>query len=352
MFFRERSKTVTSIDIGTASVKAVSLTRFEDKLSLNNYNEIYSAVYVGKEVGEYAKMGYLEIESILTDCFNQLQVKPDKLVIGVPASECIFRQVRLPINVVETLSKDSESMSNIIKLEFRKVTTGINILNYVFSFTETFRNAYEAEYLVLAIGQDYLNNLNNVAAKLSPSFVLEPNIFGGIRMLAHNYNENAILINIGANNINIAFVNTGKLIGVENISIGINKIIFNVKTSMLLPYSSARDVVLGHDYENNDNLMLADIIKLSTVNIINDIIHVLNNYELRYNIKYSKVYLGGSSVKIINTDIFYSRYLGREVVIIKPFERVSLPVAVQENVIRDSSVFMNAVGLAIEHLEN
>ncbi len=349
MFFRQENKIVTAIDIGTASIKSVAIIRDGERLLLNNYNEIYSASYVGKDVGQYAKMGYLEMGKIISDSYNELKVKTDLLVMGIPASECIFKNVKIPTHVLNA-TEDKNLIDNIIKLEFKKNTIGLDILNYNFTFSEINQNQNEREYLVLAIKKEYISNISSIASSINKNYIIEPNIFGGIAMLPHEIGVNNVLLNIGANNINIVFINDGKIVGVENIEQGINKVIFNVKTSMLLGYREARESVFAFDYLNEEDLILKDIIKLSTINLINDIIDVLNRYELRYNVKYNKVYIGGSSAKILNTKIFYENHLKKEVAIMRPFERIEMPQVLQDSLVKDSAVFMNSIGLAINHV--
>ena len=348
MFLRQEDKVICALDIGTASIKAVSITRSGEALSLNNYNEVYTAGYSGKEMGEYSRLGYEELGKVITDSYNELGTKANRLVLGLPVSECIFKTISLPVSVVNM--PDISNIENILKLEFAKKVFAINILNYKFTFSKIDEDRQRISYLVLAINQEYINKLNKIAASICDDYAIEPNIFGGIRMLPQENDQNTLLINIGANNINLAFINQGVLVGVENIDKGINQVIFNVKNSTLTTYREARVKVFDFDYLNEEDPVLSDTIKLSTVSIINDIVSVLNSYELRYNIKYNKVYLSGSSVKISNTKIFYSQHLNRPVEVLKPFDRLSLPIVMQESIAKDSAVFVNSLGLAINHI--
>ena len=108
--------------------------------------------------------------------------------------------------------------------------------------------------------------------------------------------------------------------------------------------------MLAFDYDSKSEDLYSNIIKLSTTNIINDIIHVLNRYELRYNIKYSKIYLGGSLAGIANTEVFYNKTIKRNVQIVNPWNRVAIPQIVKDNLSKDASVFMNSLGLEMKHI--
>ncbi|MDQ5923878.1 MAG: FtsA protein, partial [Bacillota bacterium] len=162
--------------------------------------------------------------------------------------------------------------------------------------------------------------------------------------------DNAVLINMEENNIDLVFLNSGKMVGVETINTGMNKIVFNIKNSLLIHYSEARKILLDFDYKNTDNDNISDIIKLSTINSINDMINIFNNYEISYNIKYNKIYIGGSFASIKNINLFYEKNFNREIKIIDPFSRVFVPTVLEEMIKQNSNVFMNSLGLAINNV--
>lgn len=348
---REKSNIVVGIDIGTASVKTIAIERQEEQLVLKNYNELYLAKYAGREVGEYVRLGFDQLETAIIDSYNELKVTPNKIIIGIPASESFFKRIVLPTYVV-TNTKDPFALENILILEFKKNVPAIEILNYKITHTIIDSNDKEITYLIMAVKEEYIKMIQDIAInKLKVDYIIEPNIFGGIRLIPFfDQKENIILVNIGSNNINVAFVNEGKMVGVENIEQGVNKIIYNVKNSLLISYEEARSIVFGFDYSTSSIEGAVDTIKLSTKILINEVVNTFNNYEIRYNVKYSKVFIGGSCANIKNTKAFYQENTGKEVSIINPFDRVYIPVTVQDILKENSSVFMNALGLALNNI--
>lgn len=349
MLGREKNIIVAGVDIGTSSIKTVAIERVGEVLTLKNYNELYLGRYVGKNPGEFVNLSYSQLGSALTDSIAELKVVPDRVVLGLPMSQCIFKKISIPVYVVNSI-KDQNTLNNIISLEFKRVVQNVEILNYKISATKILENEKEIFFLVMAVKEEYIKMIQEVMFKMNISYSIEPNIFGAIKLLPINdAKESVALINIGTNNINLVFINGGKLFGAENIEVGINKVIFNVKNSLLSSYEEARNIVMQFDYESNSN-NVSDIIKLSTKNIINEMINIFNNYEMSYNVRYSKVFIGGSSASIKNTKMFYQRELGKEVEVMNPFERVFVPAAVQNILEQNSSIFMNSLGLAISNI--
>ncbi|MDQ5957184.1 MAG: type pilus assembly protein PilM [Patescibacteria group bacterium] len=350
MFSRERKNVVIGVDIGTSSIRAVAIERNNELLTLQNYNELYLGKYVGKEVGEYVNLSFSQLEIALSDSIRELKTDAGQVVLGIPSTMYIFKRVILPSYVVKSI-KDSSALHNVVALEFKKVVPGVEILNYGISFTTVQEDENYIQYLVMAIKEDYANMLRNFISKTNKSFSIEPSIFGGIRTIPfETIQDNAVLINMEENNIDLVFLNSGKMVGVETINTGMNKIVFNIKNSLLIHYSEARKILLDFDYKNTDNDNISDIIKLSTINSINDMINIFNNYEISYNIKYNKIYIGGSFASIKNINLFYEKNFNREIKIIDPFSRVFVPTVLEEMIKQNSNVFMNSLGLAINNV--
>lgn len=342
MSFNQSIENSLGIDIGTSSVKGVLIKREGDVLALANYVEVFTAPFIGKESGEHAIVGYSDLEKIISNILSEMKVPIDNLIVGVSSANCFVKMIPLSKDL-----KTENNLKEILAIELRKYLFD-SPANYNISASMVESTDKDNKYLVLAIKNSVLENVNGVISKLGIKYNIQPNIFGALRLVDKDMEHMNMLVDFASNSISIAIIYKNNLIGIETLNIGVNQIINKIKTASLITFSEAKILFDNFDFNNSKGDFVQDIVKLSTEHLINEVINVRNNYELRYNIRCNMVYIGGRLANVQGADTYIKSLLNNmDLIKIDPFERLFIRDDLKELIKRDSYIFMNATGLAI-----
>lgn len=290
------------------------------------------------------KLGDIEMHKALVDAFKQIDNDRKELKLGIPISECHFNIVKVPKEL------DRKLIAEIISLELRKyVSIPVSELSITYSLCNSIKSDKYDYYLTLSVRLNYLHFLDNIFRKeLGYEYEVEPSIFGTIKLIEQNEVGVSVLINMDNVYTTLVFILNGNIIGVERLIKGVHELVVSVKNSMLLTFSEARQEIINFDYVNEEDDIIKDVVRLSTVRLLNEILTIRNNYELSYNVKCNHIYLAGEGACIKNIDTFVKDITKMNVTVLNGFQNLRIPELLSGIVKTNGPKFASTAGLLID----
>jgi Tfp pilus assembly PilM family ATPase len=343
--FKKIEKRCIGIDLGESSIKLVDITNNNNNLILNNYTEVELGPYVGKENGDIVKLGDKELERAIKDLYEASKSNCKNFVMSVPMHACLLKTVTLPIEtksildqiVPYELGKDGYIDTSELKITFNTVSETESIITV----------------LVLAVKQKEVNRINNIFANIDHDILhIEPSIFGLSRNIKiENVNDVNMIIDFGASITSVLFVSNTKVYMSQTFSKGVNQIILNIKNSLSVSFEMAKKIFFELDILNKSRIE-SEICSRSFGHILEEVIHIQNDFYNKFSLKCSNIYISGGGSKIINVEKEIQEYFPTaKVSNIYGFDRLYVPEALKNMTHKNSGTFNNAIGLALSELE-
>jgi len=353
MFFDTKIDKYAGVDIGDSSIKLVELSRNGEEIHLNTYAELATAPYAGFSSGQAVKVGEEKLIEALTDIYKESKSNANKFSISIPMSGCNIMHLSFP--------KDSADILDVmVPIELRKYTpvpASEMLISYDklpdhASLKSGIKNRENINLVVLSIRNNVFESAKRVSKALPGEIVsIEPSLFGVLRALNISKVDATLVIDIGATITTIAFLNQGVLYSATTINMGSQNITDHIKDSLSITFDDAEKIKKNFGlYGDSKNILLKDITILAVRRLSEEVIHIRNRYEMRYNIKCSEVWLCGGGSRVLGMDKFLQEELKVKVNLSNAFDRVSVPKVMHDMLLDESPAFTSAIGLAISHL--
>ena len=94
--FKQESKSVIGVDIGTSSIKVVQLRREKGRVILETYGAIALGPYAGVEIGRATALGMEKIAEALKDVIREANVTSKDAAIAIPYSASLVSIIKIP----------------------------------------------------------------------------------------------------------------------------------------------------------------------------------------------------------------------------------------------------------------
>jgi len=199
------------IDIGSASIKIIEISRSGKKAILKNYAYLESATYGGEPFRSFEK----ETLSLSTEraaeairaCFEEAEIKPQKVVFSLPDFSSFFISFDLPIMSGNELTKAINfHASKYVPIPMNEIALDWQQIDSPISKGEKKSNIH---ILAIAIPKTTMNQYRGVANAVGVSdFVLEPEAFSLFRIFQPKNDEPLCVIDFGAKSTTLSFGDT------------------------------------------------------------------------------------------------------------------------------------------------
>lgn len=346
MIFGDEKESFIGIDIGESSLKLVEIEKVGEILKLSTYAELVLGPYIGLSEGESAKIGENALSDALKDLYRESHATSKKISVSIPMSACTILQISIP--------KEADDMvDRVIPIEMQKYLP-FSIGDVSISYQRVdFRDSNKrSSYLITCINKKTLESIRNItngAGFLEAK--IEPAIFGDLRILPIENNQNTLIINIGSNITCVGLVVNSVLMEATTFNKGSNHITYALKETFGLDFDKAEQIkkVFGMNGDNS-NPLLKDVIELSTRKILEEVLHIRNRAESRYNIKCTNIWLSGGGAQMIGIEDFFRLESGCFVATSRVMQRVKLPEVSKDIIEKESPNYTSALGLALSFL--
>jgi type IV pilus assembly protein PilM len=350
MLFDTKIKKYAGIDIGGSSLKIVELSRISEKLHLNTYAELMTGSYAGHLTGQTVRLGQEKLSEAIGNLYRESKSSANEFLISVPMSACSILHLSLP--------KDSEDiLDTIVPMELRKYTPA-QMDDFMVSFEklpkrpEISSEMEKLEIIVLSVRKRAFQEIKSAAAILPGEVIaLEPSLFGVLRALNLDNNKTSLVIDIGSSLTTVAYLDRGVLYGASTLSMGGQDITNNIQNSLAVSFEEAEKIKkTGGLFVDDKNILLRDILLLAARRLAEEVIHIRNRYEMRYNIICNEVWICGGGSRLTGLDKFLQEELKVEVKISNAFDRVEVPEVMRPMLTQESPTFTSAIGLTLSQI--
>jgi type IV pilus assembly protein PilM len=350
MLFDTKIKKYAGIDIGGSSLKIVELSRISEKLHLNTYAELMTGSYAGHITGQTVRLGEEKLREALGNLYKESKSSANEFLISVPMSACSILHLSLP--------KDSEDiLDTIVPMELRKYTPA-QMDDFMVSFEKLPKKLgissemEKLEIIVLSVRKRAFQEIKSAAAILPGEVIaLEPSLFGVLRALNLDNNKTSLVIDIGSSLTTVAYLDRGVLYGASTLSMGGQDITNNIQNSLAVSFEEAEKIKkTGGLFVDDKNILLRDILLLAARRLAEEVIHIRNRYEMRYNIICNEVWICGGGSRLTGLDKFLQEELKVEVKISNAFDRVEVPEVMRPMLTQESPTFTSAIGLTLSQI--
>ncbi len=351
MLFDTKIKKYAGIDIGGSSIKLVELSRISEKLHLNTYAELAIGSYAGHITGQTVRLGEEKLSEAINDIYKGSKSSANEFILSIPMSACSILHLSLP--------KDSEDiLDTIVPMELRKYTPA-QMDDFMVSFerlpealSDTGAISNKLEIIVLSVRKRAFQEIKAASAILPGEVIaLEPSLFGVLRSLNIEKTKASLVIDIGSSLTTVAFLNHGVLYGASTLNIGGQDITNNIQNSLAVSFEEAEKIKkTGGLLVSDANILLRDVLLLAARRLAEEVIHIRNRYEMRYNIICNEVWICGGGARLIGLDKFLQDELKVEVKISNAFDRVEVPEVMRPMLSQESPTFTSAIGLTLSQI--
>ena len=342
------SKNGVGIDIGSDSIKVLSLSKSGHKYQIENSDVI---ALPGGAVSGGVIDDKASVASYLKSSFSRLGIKEKNVVIAVPCKHVIIKTIEMP------KMKENELGSSIYYEAQQYITYDINEVFYDYVVLgESQTDSNNNMIMIIAGKKDIINNQTQLIQEcgLNP-FVVDVDCIAVENMFSFNYPEEfdelVSLIRVGASETNVHIIQKGLNLFRRDIPIGGFNITDEIAKKFQIDFNEAENVKTGDiskrdiNFQTNYAIYLNMIISRITSEIQRTIDYFSANNDKQYP---KKIYLTGGSSRLPGLPGDIEGKLNIPVEVINPFRNI---LNKEEVAGSQSHLFGIAVGLSLRGLE-
>jgi len=352
-------KRFLGIDIGTSAIKIVELSRWRERIKLENYGEILSKILYQKPFRTFEKSTLLlsnkDIARAIKSVMMEAQIKTRKCIFSIPDFSSFFTNFELPPMTKEELSQAvTFEAKRHIPLPLGEVTIDWEVLKGEINEKKT-----KLKILLVAVPNEVINQYRGIA-QLSQLelFALEAEVFGLLRSLIPEDEKRIIgLIDIGAQSTTCSIIEKGVLVKSHSFDVGGNQLTEQVAKSLSIDYKTAENLKakygllsgleLGLGAEKNIRQVLLPLIDL----ILKEIEKIAKNFYQIEGKEIQKFIIAGGAALLPGLKEYFEDYFKKEIEIANPFSKIFYPPILEETLKKMGPSYAITVGMALRGLE-
>ena len=363
-----RTRTAIGIDIGAHTLKTVQLRKAGSRVSLTRAGAI--------ELGDLALLDESErknarIAELLRFLLRQTRIRGRSVATGLSGHDYFIKYLRVPPTSRDKLRK-------IVEYESADDPTAVSKHTTDFVLVDLPTEGHDFNVLVAMARNEALHGRLGLleAAKLNtPGATL--NAIGLFSAYVHArgeaiYNEKTtLLVDIGAQHMDVAIQRNAKLFFLRNLTLGGQQFSEGIQEEYELPIKEAEELKLAQGAIIPDHFRIAAELDVSTpearlsaaliepaeaiVNTLQATIKYCMTQTRMTDLQIDEVVLSGRAARLRGLVEFLGHRLRVPVTLFDPLENLdlsALPPADRDDVIADSSGYAIAIGLALRELDD
>lgn len=370
---QSKGESVIGIDIGSSSIKIVQLKKDHGRIILETYGELATGPYADLAVGQAVTLQPEKLGEMAQDLIKEANITTSIGAFSIPLKSSLLVVLEMPDIKPAELAKA-------IPIEARKyVPVPISEVALDWWIIPHPENTFEeeevgeekekggvpkgkVEVLAVAIHKGTLTQYDSIAqlARVQSKF-FEIETFSAIRssFVGHDLGATAI-IDMGAGTTKMAIVDSGIVKLSHTIGKGSQDVTVAISKSLGVDFAKAeevkREIGLNRPSKQLPGRSLSiDDVGFATNPIVEYIFaeanRVIVNYQKKYKRSVDRAVLIGGGALLKGVHDVAVRYLGSEVSIGNPFEKVESPAFLSPVLKEAGPEFAVSIGLALRLLQ-
>jgi type IV pilus assembly protein PilM len=356
--FRIIPKKSLGIDIGTSSIRIVELSRWGERIKLENYGEMSAKALYAKPFRTFEKSTLLlsdeNISKAIKAILEDTKIKTRQAIISIPDFSTFFTNFELPPMTKKELEEA------VVYEARRHVPLPLGEVTLDWQVVEgrvTDNQGTTLEVLLAAVPNEVINQYRAIAeASGLELFALEAEVFGLLRSLVEEEDKSPIaLIDIGAQSTTCSLIYNRILRTSHSFDVSGNQLTDLVAKSLSLDYTKAEQLkekyglLPGREIQEEKEIrkILVPIIDI----MIREVERICKNFSTEEKEEVQKIIIGGSSALLPGLKEYFQEKFKAEIEIANPFSKIFYPPILEKTIKKIGPAYAIAVGMALRGVE-
>lgn len=351
-FFKRISKKFLGIDIGTSAIKIVELSKFGEKIKLENYGEMGVHTLTEKPFRTIEKDTLLlsnqDVARVIGSILNKAQIGTREAFFSIPDFSSFFTFLELPpMSRQEVSSAIQFEARQHIPLPLSEVTLDWTIIEGEISD----RKRSKIRVLLVAVPHEIINQYQTIARLSQVRLVsLEAEVFGLVRALAKNKKGIIGLVDIGAQSTTFSIIENGILKLTHSFDVSGNELTRILSKSLNIGYNEAEELKKKYGIRSLEmpvGRVLSPLVDL----IAGEIDKTSRNFYQTEGKEVEKIILAGGLALLSGLKEYLLDWLKKPVETADPFANISCPPVLVEILKEMGPAYAISVGMALRGFE-
>ncbi|HEX9722344.1 MAG TPA: type IV pilus assembly protein PilM [Candidatus Paceibacterota bacterium] len=342
-------KTYVGIDVGSSALRVVEIAGWGDRRTLKNYGELRIRTLYDKPFRSFEKNALLlsthDIARAIRGIIEETGIKEKNAIFSISDYSSFFTDFELP-------PMDEKELPDAVRFEARRhVPLPLSEVVLDWQLVEKRKKKQDPfRVLLVAVPKEVIHHYEEIArlAKLK-LVVIEPEVFGGIRVHLKEEKYPAVLMDIGSHTTTVSIVYKGLLRMSHSIDTGGNSFTERVARAFSLNYDEAEEKKQAEGMNivsGNVRILVpvADAMLLETKKL-------LENFKRQEPSEVRKIVLSGGAASLKGLDAYLERQTRLKTEIIQPFGNILYPPILESKFTKEGPLYAVAVGMALRGFE-
>jgi len=348
MFF---PKKMLGIDVGTASIKIVEISRWGEGKTLENYGEIKSTALYKEPVRTFERGSYLLSDFFVSRAvraiLDEAKIKTKAAIFSIPDFSTFCTSIELPpMSAKEIPQAVYYAAPQYIPLSITETTLDWRVI----SGNPGDKNSSLKVFLT-AIPNQVVQGYQKIAQEAGLDlYALEAETLAITRALVKEKKKIICLMDIGVQSTTVNIIDKGVLKKSYSFSFASNQLTYAVSSALGLNYSEAEEL------KNKQGLISANADLTKTLYLLIDplllqIRKISGDFFQEESKDIEEIYLTGGTANLPGLKEYFEEMLKKNVEIPNCFSDFLYPPILEEKIKKIAPSFSVAVGLSLGGLE-
>ncbi len=348
--FSFRKNQLVGLDIGSHAIKIAELNETRRGPQLINFGIVNLPAHI---IEDSTIKNPDVVATAIQDLWSNLGIKNKNVVTSISGYSVIIKKISLPT------MKDKE-LENRISIEAEQyIPFEINEVNIDFQILGTnLERENQMDVLLVAAKKDMISMYENMLKKvgLTPK-IIDVDVFALGNVYEFNYSAEeeggVILVDIGANKININILHDGISIFTRDATLGGTQLTYQIRDLLGITVEKAEEIKLGQEKELSNEPRLREVFHSVISSWCHEIKRAIDFVSATFPaVIFKKIYLSGGSAHLVDLREMLKNETNLEVNILDPFRNIIIGKNIDPEYIQQiGPQGAISIGLALRSIE-
>lgn len=341
------------IDIGTSSIKIVELSRWGERIKLENYGEMAATTFYEKPFRTFEKSTLLlssqEIAKAISAILIEAKIKERKSIFSIPDFSTFFTTFDLPYMTEEEVPTAVQYQARqYIPLPLSTVTLDWQIVEGKFSN----KKKTPIKILTVAVPNEVINQYQEITKLANLQLLaIEAEVFSLTRSLIGEDKRVISIIDIGAQSTTCNIIEKKNLKISHSFDLAGNELTYAIAKSLNISYKEAEDLKRQCGLKESKEINIVQILLPLIDTILAEIEKIFNNFYQAEKKEIQKVILAGGTALLPGLKEYFFEKFKKDTEIANPFSEIFYPPILDKTLKEMGPAYAIAVGAALRGLK-